>query len=423
MPDYLSGGERTKKHLNKLFLASYDLLILDEPTNHLDQKGVNWLIKQIDGYKGAIIVISHDRYCLDQTVHRIVEIENNKLIEYDGNYSDYKRQKAHARLSHQNAWAIQQKEQADINTEIKRLKQWSSKGHRTSTKKQDITGTKFGSKEHFRKKVKKKDKQIKSKIKRLEKLTSDGVSKPDDQVNIWFDFGDSSSKQKKVLSVEHVSKCFDQRVLFEDAHFYIFKNERVSLVGNNGSGKTTLINMIRGLDNDYQGQIHFNGGQNVAYLSQDILDMDNQQTVEQILNLSTKTMITNARQVLANLALPKDIMTRLVGRLSMGGERTRVKIGSLILNEVDILILDEPTNHLDILTKETLQEALSHFKGTLLLCSHDRYLRDTICDTFIEIKDGRVRKYQQEDIDAAPPDGQKLKEELQLFIHHHQQHL
>lgn len=375
---HLSGGEKTKYQLSEIFEYSYDLLILDEPTNHLDMKGREWLIDQLKQYKGGYIIISHDRYFLDEVADKIIELEHKQLYTYIGNYSAYEKQKSHNRYTREQAYNKQEKEKAEIAKEIKRLKTWSEKGHRESTKKVDKTGTAFGSKEFFRAKVKKKDKQIKSKIKQLEKVDLTGVERPEDLLEIQFKFGHHQHRGKKLLSIEGVTKAFGEHVLFKEANFYLFKGERVALVGENGSGKTTLINMIRDLDKDYKGHVYLNPGLKVAYISQDILDLEQDHTMMQALNVYDKHQQSKARRILAQLGLGKELINKRIGDFSMG-ERMRVKIAKLIMEDVDFLILDEPTNHLDMTTKKTLEEALKHFEGAMMVCSHDRYLLENTC--------------------------------------------
>lgn len=386
--NHLSGGERTKYQLAKLFEGGYDVIILDEPTNHLDTQGRDWLIDQLRSFYGSVLLISHDRHFLDQVTDRTVEVHNGKLTSYDGNYSAYVRQKQHERYSHEQAYAKQQMKKEEIEKEIKKLRHWSEKGHRESTKKM-VSGVKFGAKEKFRARAKKKDNQVKSKIKMLEKVDTNGVERPEDLLEIRFRFGESERGTKKVLSVEHVTKAFGERTLFQDAHFYLFRGDRVGLSGANGTGKSTLINMIRGLDSDYDGDIYLNGSQNVAYISQDILDMVTDETVIESMDLYTKERQSRGRQILAQMGIKTDKVHKKIGKLSMG-ERTRIKIAKLVLDEVDFLILDEPTNHLDLLTKETLEQALEHFDGTILLCTHDRYLMDAVCDKRLVISGEKV---------------------------------
>lgn len=341
-------------------------------------------------FYGGVIVISHDRYFLDQITDRIVEVHNGNLKSYSGNYSAYVQQRDHNRYTQEQAYAKQEYEKNVIEKEIKRLKQWSEKGHRESTKKMDKSGVKFGAKEKFRARVKKKDKQVKSKIKQLEKVEFEGVERPEDLPVIYFAFGKADHGSKKVVSIEHVTKCFGERVLFEDAHIYMFRGERIGLMGDNGTGKSTLINMIRGLDKDFEGHVYLNNGLKVAYISQDILDLVTDQTVLESMELLTHERQSLGRQILAQMGITKEKVHRQISSLSMG-ERTRVKIAKLVLDEIDFLILDEPTNHLDLVTKETLEQALEHFKGTLLLCSHDHYLMNNVCDKFLVIEDQKIK--------------------------------
>jgi len=388
--NHLSGGERTKYQLGRLFEGSYDLIILDEPTNHLDQRGRQWLIDQLDSFYGGVIIISHDRWFLDEVTDQIVEVRQHKLNLYEGNYSAYVQQRDHERYSHEQAYLRQEKRKAALDREIRQFKDWAEKGHRESTKKTDKSGVKMGLKEKYRARAKKKDNQVKNKIKQFEKVDLDGVEKPDELTDIRFRFGGAGHKSRKVLSAEGLGKAFGDRVLFDQGHFYLFRGERVGLIGDNGSGKSTLIKMIRGLDKDYSGYLHTNDGQKVAYISQDILDMVTNVTVIEALGLYDRHRQSEGRRILAQMGIGKEKVLKPIGQLSMG-ERTRIKIAGIILDEVDFLILDEPTNHLDLRTKETLEQALSQYDGTILLCSHDRYMIERICEKLLVIEGGKIR--------------------------------
>jgi macrolide transport system ATP-binding/permease protein len=389
----LSGGELTKKRIQEAFEGYSQLLILDEPTNHLDFKGILWLKRLIQQYYGTVIVISHDRYFMDLVCTSIFEIDNRKGIKYSGNYSDYYMEKERRVKSQQLAYEKQEKYKAKIQEDIKTLKQWSEKAHRQSTKKVESVGIKMGTKEFFRKKAKKKDAAIKSRIKRLEKIEVNGVDKPEEALNIKFRFDKENSRHHQVIICEGVSKSFGSKRLFQDVNVTVNRGERIGLLGLNGTGKTTFIKILQGEVEADEGRVRIPNSLKVGYLSQEVLDLDENQTILESLGFHQKEDITIARIQLNNLGITKEMIHQKVGTLSMG-ERTRIKLAKIVLSDYDILILDEPTNHLDIATRETLENALTQYKGTLIVVSHDYYMMGQLCeDTLVIEKNQMTRTY------------------------------
>lgn len=396
--DFLSGGERTKKALLKSLKEYSNVLILDEPTNHLDYKGIKWLKGLIDGYYGTVIIVSHDRYFLDLVCDVIVELDNKKCTRFKGNYSDYQKEKQHRYQSQVNQYEKQKEMKETIQEDIRQLKGWSDKAHRESRQKGLATGNKIGSKEYFRAKAKKKDKAIKSKIKRLEKIDVEGVKKPEDQLEIKFRFQGAHQKISQLCLVEDLVMGFGERVLFTSNHFWINKGERIGFLGLNGTGKSTFIRGLQGDIEPLDGKIYFNPNISVGYLSQEVIDLDEDKTVLDSLNIVRKDKLTIARIQLNNLGITKDMVHKKIKTLSMG-ERTRVKLAKIILEQNDILILDEPTNHLDIITRETLENALAKYEGTLLIVSHDYYMLEKLCKSTLLIEEKKLKK-----IDQSPKD-------------------
>lgn len=210
----ISGGEETKLALSQIFSTTLDFLILDEPTNHLDYRGVQWLINEIKGYKGTLLVISHDRFFLNECANKILEIEDGTISEYKGNYDFYREEKKKRYDDELKKYLIQEDYKLKINNQISNLKNWSQKAHRESREKAIATGNKFGGKEYLRVKAKKKDIQIKSRIKRLEKIEAHGVKKPKEDNKINFNFQKGEIKGKRVLEANNISKSFNGKVLF-----------------------------------------------------------------------------------------------------------------------------------------------------------------------------------------------------------------
>ncbi|WP_432661864.1 ABC-F type ribosomal protection protein [Wukongibacter baidiensis] len=384
----LSGGEKTKLALANIWASKPGLLILDEPTNHLDFEGVQWLIEELKKYNGTIIIISHDRYFLDESVNRIVEIEDGAVNNYKGNYSFYRDEKKKRYESKLHEYMVQEKNKEKIAREIDNLKNWSAKAHKESRQKAKVVA---GRKEHFRAKAKKKDKQVKSKIKKLEKIEIEGVKKPKTEQRINFAFNDTEKMGKRILEARDISKAYGDRVLFKDSSFYIKRGDRIGIFGCNGCGKTTLIKAIIGEEAVDSGKLFVSPSAKVSYLSQDVLDLDEGKTILELFDTLSKEKRSVARTLLANMGFDEEAINKSIKALSLG-ERTRIKIANLILNQNNVLILDEPTNHLDLHSREKLEETLEDYHGTILIVSHDRYMLERLCNRMLIFKDNMIQR-------------------------------
>lgn len=384
MGEFLSGGEKTKLALARVFNEPGDLLILDEPTNHLDSEGIEWLIGEVEQYPKAMLIISHDRYFLDQTVEEIAEIEDGAIITYAGNYTFYRRTKDARYQSQFRAYQDQKRKEKEIDAEIERLNKWSYLSHRDSRKKE-------GFKEYWRVKAKKKDRQVKSIVKRLEKMKEEGVAKPKAEKHFPFTFLSEDKIGGTVISAEHLSKAFGERTLFADSSFYIGRGDKIGLIGANGSGKTTLIKMIIGEITDYQGKLTVSPSADIAYLSQDVMDLDENKSISDIISGHDKDFQSHARTFLAANVIEGRMIRQKIGTLSLG-ERTRIKLIFLILESHNVLILDEPTNHLDLPSREQLEKTLESYEGTLIIASHDRYLMEKITDSLLVFTSGSIAR-------------------------------
>lgn len=387
----LSGGEKTKLALANIWASKPGLLILDEPTNHLDFQGTQWLIEELKRYNGTILIISHDRYFLDKSVNGIIEIQDGVINNYNGNYSFYRDEKKKKYESQLHEYLIQEKYKQKIAEEIDNLKNWSDKAHRESKKKAAKAGRKKGGKEHYRAKAKKKDKQIKSKLKRLEKIELEGVKKPESEEKINFAFDDTRKGGKIILEARDITKGYGNRRLFKDSSFYIKRGDRIGIFGENGCGKTTLIKIIMGEDEVNSGQLFVSPSAKISYLSQDVLDLDKEKNVLDVFDTTTREKTSMARTLLANMGFHEGMIRKRIEFLSLG-ERTRVKIAQLILENSSVLILDEPTNHLDLHSREKLEETLEEYNGTILIVSHDRYMLERICDKMLIFADGKIQR-------------------------------
>ncbi len=371
----LSGGERTKLAIARIWAEKPGLLILDEPTNHMDYEGIQWLIGELEKYNGTIILISHDRYFMDKTVQRIIEIQDGIAHSYKGNYSFYRDEKIRIYESQLHQYETQEKYKDKIQSEIKQLKTWSEKGHRESTEKE-------GLKEGYRVRVKKKDKQVKSRIKRLEKIEVEGVEKPKEEQNIQFNFISNDKSGNRILEGKGVSKSFGDKKLFEDSSFYIKKGEKIGLFGRNGCGKTTLIKAILKECTMDEGDIYLSPSTKVAYLSQDVMNLDGEKTVLETFGIEDYERRGMLQTLLTNMGFSKSMIHKKVSTLSLG-ERTRIKVAYMIMMENNVLILDEPTNHLDLHSREMLEKTLEEYEGTIILVSHDRFLLERLCNKIL----------------------------------------
>lgn len=388
----LSGGEKTKKLLKEVLHGNYDMLILDEPTNHLDYLGVSWLIKNIKKFKGTVLIISHDRYFLDSTVNHIIEIQDKKLINYNGNYTWYREKKKKDYEDNLHKYIEQRKIEDKINRQIDDLKRWSEKAHRDSTKKALTSGCKMGVKEFYRAKAKKKDQQIKSKIKKLEKLKTEGVIKPKEEEQIVFHIDKANKVGSTVVRADNISKTFGDKVLFKDSSFYIKRNEKIGLYGVNGCGKTTLIKaMLRKLD--IEGDLYINSNSNIGYISQDVIGLDGDSEILELFDTNNRQELGDIITKLDLLGFSKNSLNKKVKVLSLG-ERMKLKILLMVNSNCDILILDEPTNHIDLHVREQLEEVLQEYNGTIILVTHDRYMLKKVCDKLLVFKDKKIFRYE-----------------------------
>ncbi|MEH7226277.1 ABC-F type ribosomal protection protein [Bacillus sp. JJ1566] len=407
---HLSGGEKTKLSLAKVWASRSDLLLLDEPTNHLDFKGVEWLIEEMKAFPGAIIVISHDRYFLDKTVRKIIELEDGESFIYQGGYSDFYKEKERQYQSQLHHYDIQQKHKEKIENQMSNLQNWSDKAHRQSTKQE-------GYKEFYRVKAKKIDKQIKSKMKRLEKeLEKNKVEKPKEKEGIQFHMKQSKKRGKRIVEVKNGGMSFGERQLFQNIQFYVKFGERIGILGENGCGKTTLLRVMMGESELSTGELWKSDSLKIGYLSQDVTDMDETETILDYLGLTVKDEISEARTFFANIGFNADKINQTISTLSLG-ERTRVKLVKLLLDEVDLLILDEPTNHLDLASRESLEKMLQSYEGTILTVSHDYYFLEKMCNKLLVFENSIIKRvemgieeYRQE------PVTEQNKEEERLLI-------
>lgn len=341
----LSGGQKTRVSLAKLLLQSPDLIILDEPTNHLDIASISWLETYLRSYKGAVLIVSHDRYFLDRIVTKVIAIENGLVRSYAGNYSDYAAKAAMLRKAAVNAYLKQQEEIHHQQQVIDKLKSFNRE---KSIKRAE-------SREKMLDKMKLLEKPVEIRDDMHLKLTPQIISGND------------------VLSIEDLSKHFGSLTLFEHVDIEIKRGEHVAIIGDNGTGKTTLLKIINELESMDSGQIRLGSKVEIGYYDQEHHVLHSEKTLfDEISDDYPALTNTQIRNTLAAFLFTGDDVFKKISELS-GGERGRVSLAKLMLSNANFLILDEPTNHLDITSKEILEQALNDYEGTVLYVSHDRY--------------------------------------------------
>ena len=361
----LSGGEKTRVLLGKLLLKKPTLLLLDEPTNHLDSEAIEWLEVFLKQYKGTVILISHDRYFLDQVVNRIFEIHNKKLKTYNGNYSDFIKASAIEKELELKKFEDQQKDIKKQEESIERLKA-------------------FGREKHL--------KRARSKEKALAKV--DVLDKPEAyRKKAKIEFNPSVTSGNDVLQLRDISMGYGERILFKDLNLDIYRGEKVALIGANGIGKSTLFKIIMNEITPLSGDIKFGTNVNVSYFHQEqkTLNLDNT-IIDEIWEDNKQLTQTSLRTMLGAFLFEGEEVFKKISTLS-GGERARVAILKLILSNANLLLLDEPTNHLDIDSKEVLEEALSNYTGTIFTISHDRYFLNTVVDKVLVLDENGITEY------------------------------
>lgn len=380
----LSGGEKLKMRLAEGFSQGAQILMLDEPTNHLDEQSTTFLIKQVQNYKGTIIVVSHDRYFLDSIATKIWSIEDKKLIEHNGNYSNYMAEREHRRLTQQRAYDKQQKNIERIEAQMQELTAWSQKGHAQSTKLE-------GFKEYHRVKAKRLDSQVKSKKKRLEaELEKAKVEAVKPESEIRFSLGTNQRVGKRFLETKNVSLLFDDRLLFKDVNVTAQFGDKIAVTGTNGSGKTSFLKVILG-QLKAEGEVWVSPAANIGYLTQEVFDLPLDQTPEQYFYQETFEERGKVRNLMKNLGFTSTHWTSSIGKMSMG-ERVKCKLMAYIVADKNVLILDEPTNHLDLPSREQLEQTLAQYNGTLLVVSHDRYFLDKVTNSVWEVHGQQIEK-------------------------------
>ena len=361
----LSGGQKTRVSLGKLLVTKPDVLLLDEPTNHLDIESIRWLETYLMNYKGAVLIVSHDRYFLDRVVTKVVEIFQHKGFVYQGNYTEFSKKKSAMREALIKQYYNQQREIKHQEEVIAKLKSFN--------------------REKSIKRAESREKML-DKIERLEKPTEENTD-----IRIVLEPNVTSGND--VMKVENLSKAYPPIQLFSDINFEVKRGERIALIGNNGTGKTTILKIINELVAPDAGTVSLGSNVFIGYYDQEHQLLHMEKTIfDEIADAYPDLNNTKVRNVLAAFLFTADDVYKRIGDLS-GGERGRVSLAKLMLSDANFLILDEPTNHLDITSKEILEDALKNYTGTVFFVSHDRYFINQTATRVLELTGETVINY------------------------------
>ncbi len=355
-----SGGEKTRASLARLLVREPDLLLLDEPTNHLDLEALDWLETYLRNYRGAVLVISHDRYFLDQVTTRTMELNHHALKSYGGNYSRYLVLKAEQEMTQMRAYEKQQAEIARTEEYIRKYK--------AGIKSKQARG---------------REKQL-SRLERLEGVQSDK--------SMLLHMHEVSGTGEVVLEIRDLAMAYPDKVLFSGFTDTIYKGEKVGLIGGNGVGKSTILKIIIGHLQPTGGTVHLGARVKMAYYDQEHRQLNPDNKIIDEIVYQYDVTLREARDLLAQVMFFGEDVEKRIGDLS-GGEKARVALLKIILDKPNFLIMDEPTNHLDISSKEIVEQFLEEFPGTVFMVSHDRYLLDAICTRTIVLEDQKFSAY------------------------------
>lgn len=367
----LSGGERTKVGIAQILIKPTDLLLLDEPTNHLDFKSIEWLTNYIKNYHGATVVVSHDRYFLDETVNQIIEIDQKNLYPYNGNYSYFVEEREKRLLIEFEAYKTQQKKIKKMKASIKQLRMWASQSNPPNAA--------------MYRRAKSMEKSL-NRIKRLDKPILNSK-------NMKMELEDATRVSNRVIEMEDVTKTYD-KLLFENVNMLVRRGEHIAIIGDNGTGKSTLLKIILGVVSIDNGTIKTPNNLKIGYLSQHEFENDaDNNTVLNKFREEVNVSEAEARHILADFMFYGKDVFKKVSDLS-GGEKIRLRWAQIVHTDYNLLILDEPTNHLDIEAKEIIEDALLNYEGSIITVSHDIYFLNKLFNTTYLLKNKSLKKFE-----------------------------
>jgi ATP-binding cassette subfamily F protein uup len=359
----LSGGQKKRVAIARVLVSNSDLLILDEPTNHLDKDSILWLEQHLIQYSGAIAMITHDRYFLDRVTNRIVEIERGNIFTYEGNYSKYLEMKS---IREESLAGSERKRQVILKKELA----WMRQG------------------------IKARGTRSRGRVERYEKLRDENGLFNENRVELS---SVASRLGKKIIEINHVSKTYGKKMLFENFQYIILRKDRLGIIGDNGCGKSTLLKLIMGMVKPDSGHVDIGDTVKIGYFSQENENLDpGKKVIDYIKNIA-EIIVTDegsitASQMLERFLFAPDLQHNVIGRLS-GGEKRRLHLLSILMKAPNVLLLDEPTNDLDIETLTILEDFIDSFKGAVIAVSHDRYFLDRIVDRVLAFEDDGIHLY------------------------------
>ncbi|PWA09766.1 ABC transporter ATP-binding protein [Pueribacillus theae] len=367
----LSGGEKTKVGLALILLENPDFLLLDEPTNHLDLAAVEWLGNFLQAYRGTIVVISHDRYFLDDVADKILDLDEGKIEYYHTNFSGFVKEKEERLLREFHAYEEQQKKIKKMKEAIKRLRDWANRSNPPSEG------------------LHKRARNMERALERMEKLNRPTLQRK--KMKLAMESTDRSGND--VIKLQGVSKRFGEKLLFKNVNMHVAYQQRAAIIGENGTGKSTLLKLILQQFNPDEGEVRVGSNVKIGYLSQHIFpDLQNETIIGAFRN-EVRVTEGEARKILARFLFYGHTVFRKVSQLS-GGERMRLRLAQLMYQDFNLLILDEPTNHLDIESREVLEDALEEYNGTILAVSHDRYFLNKLFEKIYWIESKEVHCFE-----------------------------
>lgn len=366
----LSGGEKTKVGLGLILLKHPDFLLLDEPTNHLDLMAVEWLGSFLRDYNGTVVVVSHDRYFLDEVANKILDLEDGEIECYHTNFSGYAKEKEERLLREFQAYEEQQKKIKKMKEAIKRLREWANRANPPNEG------------------LHKRARNMERALERMEKLDRPVLNRR--KMNLEMEASHRSGKD--VVQLQGVSKRFGEQLLFKNVNMLVTYQQRVAIVGENGTGKSTLIQLIIQQMNPDEGEAKLGSGVKIGYLSQHIFSGMDKETVLEAFRSEVPVAEGEARQILAKFLFYGPMVFRKVSQLS-GGEKMRLRLAQLMYQDINLLILDEPTNHLDIESREVLEDTLEDYNGTIVAVSHDRYFLNKLFEKIYWIESQEVHRF------------------------------
>jgi ATPase subunit of ABC transporter with duplicated ATPase domains len=366
--DGFSGGEKTMLLLARAMINSPNLLLLDEPTNHLDLKSIEWLEAFLREFKGAVLAISHDRYFLDRTVKKIIEINNRGSCDvYFGNYSTYILKKKEKQLRDYEEYENQQKEIQAMKKSIATLKDWGNRGGNLG--------------------LHRRAESIQRKLERL-----DVIDKPIEDRKVEADFTSTNRSGKDVLVLEAINKSYSTKTVLCDINLTLRYGDKIGILGENGAGKSTLIKLILGVIEPDSGVCKIGANVKIGYIPQELDCFTPEKSILYNFMREYDGSEASARSILAQFLFTQDDVYKLVKSLS-GGELVRLRLCQLMQQDVNLLILDEPTNHLDILSRETIEQALLNYEGTAIIVSHDRYFLDKVVSRIVILENNTCKEF------------------------------